>query len=350
MASITMDHFVYRQESAHVDWPLWKQRLEFFFTINRIGYVVITGQVGPPIILAETTLVAHGYLMVLGGPKIVEINNAAEDALNYVQLVALLDTRFANVNPRVADVNFRSCLQLDNENLMDFAHRLKTLAVAAGHQGDQIATQVLSVIYNNTTDDDVRLKGLDETVTLDALLLWHKAHHLKLTTSNAMAARRNNGGINVITNNNNINRQRQRTNTCFLCGYEYPHKTTCPAQGKTCRKCNKLNHFERMCKGDDSSSRSSTPDRKRKNNNSSASSSSSSSSFNKFPNNARSMLRAIQSKQMEAKQDNTNTSQNDTASKQIEDLSEAELLEEFKSFYTNKLRLSSTTNDSNDDK
>jgi hypothetical protein len=114
--------------------------------------------------------------MVLGGPKIVEINNASADPLNYVQLIALLDARFANVNTRVADVNFRSCIQGDNENLSDYAQRLKTLAVAAGLAGEAIAAQVLSVIYNNTADDDVRLKGLDETIGLEALLTWHRAH------------------------------------------------------------------------------------------------------------------------------------------------------------------------------
>jgi len=350
MASISMDHFVYRQESAHVDWPLWKQRLEFFFTINRIGFRVVTGAVGPPIVVAETTSIAHGYLMVLGGPKIVEINNASADPLNYVQLIALLDARFANVNTRVADVNFRSCIQGDNENLSDYAQRLKTLAVAAGLAGEAIAAQVLSVIYNNTADDDVRLKGLDETIGLEALLTWHRAHTLKLTTSNSMAARRSN--INAINSNNTSNRQSSNStsNKCFLCGYEYPHKQACPAQGKSCRKCGKLNHFERMCKGDNSS-RTNSPARNvhRRRENSASSSSSSSSSFNKFPNNARSMLRAIQEKQQENNQANQNNSNNsiDNSSRNIENLTEDELLEEFSTFLTERQRLSSTSIESN---
>ena len=80
MATINMDHFVYRPETASIDWPLYKQRLENFFIINHIGYKIITAdpQTNPPI-LGETTSMAHGYLMVLGGPKIVEINNACGD-------------------------------------------------------------------------------------------------------------------------------------------------------------------------------------------------------------------------------------------------------------------------------
>jgi hypothetical protein len=70
MATISMDHFVHKPLSANIDWPIWKQRLQFFFTINRIGYIVVTANLGadPPIV-GETTSVAHGYLMVLGGQR-----------------------------------------------------------------------------------------------------------------------------------------------------------------------------------------------------------------------------------------------------------------------------------------
>ena len=37
---------------------------------------------------------------------------------------------------------------------------------------------------------------------------------------------------------------------CFGCGEHWPHvegKTSCPAYGKTCRKCMKLNHFQKVC-------------------------------------------------------------------------------------------------------
>ena len=36
---------------------------------------------------------------------------------------------------------------------------------------------------------------------------------------------------------------------CSNCGGEWPHKTgICPAKGKECRKCSKLNHFARVCR------------------------------------------------------------------------------------------------------
>ena len=346
MATISMDHFVYRVLTAHIDWPLWKQRLQFFFTINRIGFVVITADlVADPPVVGETTNIAHGYLMVLGGPKIVEINNASVDALNYVQLVALIDARFANTNPRIADVNFRSCLQAEDENLSDYSNRLKILATAAGLRGGDVATNVVSVIYLNTRDDEIRMKCLDPTTTLDSLITWHTAHALKLATSNSMAARLNNAnGIYAVRHNNattSSSDKHQKQNKCFLCGYEYPHEKACPARGKTCNKCGKLNHFESVCKSGNASSSPSSSRAKR--NNSSSSSSSSSTNFNKykqFPNNARSMLRAIKSKQ-------SNDNDSTASQRNIEDLSEDELLTEFQSFFEQKQKLSSTTNGDN---
>ncbi|KAK2712390.1 hypothetical protein QYM36_011167 [Artemia franciscana] len=35
---------------------------------------------------------------------------------------------------------------------------------------------------------------------------------------------------------------------CYLCGAPYTKNHNCPARGKTCSKCNKLNHFAKVCK------------------------------------------------------------------------------------------------------
>ncbi len=35
--------------------------------------------------------------------------------------------------------------------------------------------------------------------------------------------------------------------TCKNCGGTYPHSGSCPALGKTCNYCKKLNHFKRVC-------------------------------------------------------------------------------------------------------
>lgn len=47
-------------------------------------------------------------------------------------------------------------------------------------------------------------------------------------------------------------KQSQRRNlpdssTCSRCGYQHQRRS-CPAYGKTCKKCKKLNHFAQVCK------------------------------------------------------------------------------------------------------
>ena len=41
---------------------------------------------------------------------------------------------------------------------------------------------------------------------------------------------------------------RQSGQQCRNCCLAWPHRNSpCPAQGQTCRKCNKLNHYARVC-------------------------------------------------------------------------------------------------------
>ena len=35
---------------------------------------------------------------------------------------------------------------------------------------------------------------------------------------------------------------------CGLCDGSYPHRGICPAQGKKCMNCGKLNHFAKVCR------------------------------------------------------------------------------------------------------
>ena len=39
-----------------------------------------------------------------------------------------------------------------------------------------------------------------------------------------------------------------RNTKCGLCAGNFPHQGTCPAQGKKCMDCGKLNHFAKVCR------------------------------------------------------------------------------------------------------
>ena len=54
---------------------------------------------------------------------------------------------------------------------------------------------------------------------------------------------------------------------CFCCGGDFPYNRECPATGKNCHKCDKVEHFSRfcrskqkMCKGAEAVNSMATPD------------------------------------------------------------------------------------------
>ena len=46
-----------------------------------------------------------------------------------------------------------------------------------------------------------------------------------------------------------VNTEKKHTAKCRNCGGAYPHTGPCPARGKQCYKCSKLNHFASVCQG-----------------------------------------------------------------------------------------------------
>ena len=51
-------------------------------------------------------------------------------------------------------------------------------------------------------------------------------------------------------------------NKCGLCGGKYPHQGNCPAQGKQCLNCGKMNHFSKVCRSKPNNRSKSTRPRK----------------------------------------------------------------------------------------
>ena len=332
---VQMENFCYKAESVNLDWPIYKQRLQNFFTINNIGFKVIAPDAtAHPPVFGETTSLALNYLIHVGGPKILDIYNATESTvtpLTYVTFVATLDARFTVVNSRISDFQFRSCVQLEDEKLADYANRLRVLARSAGIADLALDTNILSVILYTTRDSETRMKCLDEATTLESLLSWRKAHDVKHACSAAMESKHNIDICHINSEKHSkrtpmaqgaVPRSAQSTRKCFLCGYDYPHKDECPAKGKKCNKCGKLNHFESVCQNG------------RRN--------------GQTNHNYSSRLNLTRLRQINQDGDShasSNSSSSRCSARRIEDLDENELIEEFESFYKAK-QLSSTFDNS----
>ena len=254
-ALLQIDQFVYNDATAHHDFPIYAQRFELFLDIQNIGYTIIAADLtATPPVTGETTIRALHFLLHVGGSKILEIFNASpkQPPLDYVAFKKILTTRFTVNNLQVADFNFRGARQLPKETLANFATRLRALAITATIAEATIDSQILSVIRTTTDHYETRMKCLENATTLENLLEWRKQHDVKSKCAAAMEIGENPESVQQI----NSSQRGQASNSgaaasrlCYTCGYEYPHKgdTECPAKGKPCSKCRRIGHFASVC-------------------------------------------------------------------------------------------------------
>jgi hypothetical protein len=180
-----------------------------------------------------------------------------------VTIKALSDYFTPTQNPVVEEYKFRNAKQKPDEAFMTYYTRLKPLSLTCEfHDADR---EIKSQIVQHGRTQRLRRKALtDPTITLAALIKIGKA--MELADSHAANLERTENVSHFITgssksnNKNNIRpdqdpgQQRSRNSgasaKCRNCGGPYPHaggKTECPAYGKQCRSCGKLNHFQSVC-------------------------------------------------------------------------------------------------------
>ena len=121
------------------------------------------------------------------------------------------------------------------------------MVAAAGIVENARAAEILNIIANNATDEEVRAKAWAPDATLENIKAWTKAREIQNKCLKIAATRQN--GINAVKVQEQP-MERPRSERCFRCGtHDFPHRhgTTCPAIGKTCRQCGKEDHFAAIC-------------------------------------------------------------------------------------------------------
>ena len=111
----------------------------------------------------------------------------------------------------------------------------------------------------------VRRKALSEDISLDDLVKFARAVELSSVQAEVIEDEKSEGLVNklhrpgVYSKLHHSNKDVEQNNTgkkeCFSCGGKFPHDgggKNCPAYGKTCNRCTKLNHFGRFCKSNSS--------------------------------------------------------------------------------------------------
>ena len=109
-------------------------------------------------------------------------------------------------------------------------------------------------IIQGTSSSRLRRKAIEQSLTLEDLLKSARA----METANEQTSEMEKQQLHAVGKHNSAsglkfkknphqNKQLNKTK-CGLSGCNFPHQNECPAQGKSCHKCEKLNHFSKVCR------------------------------------------------------------------------------------------------------
>ena len=175
-----------------------------------------------------------------------------------------------------AILTFRKMRQVQGETIDSYVDRLRVEVKRKGISDaeNNIRLQLITGAISNK----IRIKAESEDMALNDLLTYartveslHEYHHVQQPNKlNTIKQEQ----VNQVYKQNNRhqyqnkeknhhqfrgNQQKQfsyqqkyvnknSSNTRGMCGFEYPHKTSCPALGKKCNNCGRLNHFTKCCR------------------------------------------------------------------------------------------------------
>ncbi|XP_028414345.1 uncharacterized protein K02A2.6-like [Dendronephthya gigantea] len=217
-------------ESLGTRWNIWIQDFEMFILASGI----------------TDEKRKRALLLYQAGKRVREIFRQIPDtgdATDYEAAKTKLHEYFQpQENRRYAVYRFRQAKQEPNETLDQFHTRLRTLAQTCSfHNADfEIEQQIITA----GSSSRIRKKALrDPTYDLKSILIDGRRAEMSTFQARDIESKD--------TNTDRVNKVSSKTTskTCHNCGGTYPHEGQCPAKGKECRKCQKLNHFARVCRG-----------------------------------------------------------------------------------------------------
>ena len=146
---------------------------------------------------------------------------------------------------------FRTTTQNVGETVDQYVTRLRRMAPNC--EFPDLNRELKSTVIQNCTSKRLRRIALRDDLSLDALLA--KARSMEVSETQASGIEKLTSLEKVTVNHVKAKHFPKQTpkqtseTQCRKCGLaSWPHKDgPCPAQGKTCSKCGKANHFARMC-------------------------------------------------------------------------------------------------------
>ena len=176
--------------------------------------------------------------------------------------VTKLNEYFEPQKHRLYEVNkFRQAAQENNESIDQYYTRLRSLAERCAFADSDFEIMLQIVLKGSSSR--LRKQALhDPKMTLkDLLIAGRQLEMSSFEAANIEQKQSEQEEVCAIRKNTRQPcPQSRNTSLCRNCGGEWPHENgNCPARGKECSKCGKLNHFAKQCQ---SSNTAKTPSKR----------------------------------------------------------------------------------------
>ena len=234
-------------------WKTFKQKFEL--------YILAGGYNQRP----ENEKVA--LLLTIGGDEMIDIFNSFEWAIignkeKYDPVIAKFDDYFTpkqHFSELTARYKFNGTVQGTSESLDSFITKLRNIAKDCDF-GDQKDQLIRDRIVFGVKEDGLREKLFrKEKLDLESAVKICQAH--EATQKGMQALREENIHVVRQAQKYRSDRSKQKVRSdikneaqvskkkeCRYCGERHPwSKSKCPAYGKKCTGCGKLNHFQKVC-------------------------------------------------------------------------------------------------------
>ncbi len=175
---------------------------------------------------------------------------------DYDTAVEKLNEYFEPQKHRLYEVyRFREARQGSTETLDQYYTRLRSLSARCEFADAEFEILLQIVLCGSSTR--LRKQALrDPKLTLKDILVigrqFERSEQQTTEIEDSLKQENNQSdgsALYAVRDTRNPAEKTYGKSTCRNCGGEWPHKNgQCPAKGKECRKCLKLNHFARVCR------------------------------------------------------------------------------------------------------
>ena len=231
-----------------IPWGRWLSMFEDY--LLAVDFPTAAEFAGRKAALLRASLGVEGYRIYVS--LVADSKEAFDDAVQH--LAAHFELRPSLIYERAV---FTRRVQSSTESVGQFVAELRELASKCGFDADQLEERVRDQFVAWLYDAKMRERLLQEADT-------STLQHMVQLASTLERSSREGPALGERQPVNRVNARGRRSSTssstsastsssrvCFNCGGDghLPKSPQCPAVGKKCRKCGKLDHFAKVCKG-----------------------------------------------------------------------------------------------------